>query len=219
MVRANHFGLEVEPRVRGLGLLGTVQSQVDTFSEKMNQYSKEVNRFGTEIPSLRAGLDQQQKLLDKIFALLNVAPPTAPSNASAGAPPPSGTPLPASPAAVFTQAKNQYFSGDFELAVRALEDFVQKFPDATAYVGEAEYWIGMSQFKRANYPAAVTALKAIIETYKTSDKVPDAYYQLGECYRALGKRTEAGAAYDQVIKLFPDSPAAMQAKQSKLAIK
>jgi tol-pal system protein YbgF len=199
--------------------LRAVKAQVDALSERVNQYAQQVGRFGAEITSLRAGLDQQQKSLDKIMSLLVVPPPTAPADVNIGAPPPAGTPLPPSAAAAFQYARGLYASGPQELAVAAFQSFLQTFPDATAYLGEANYWMGMSQFSLGNYTAAKTALQAVIDTYKTSDKVPDAYFQLGECYKALGKRPEAIAAYDEVIRRFPDSSAALRAKVSKGTIK
>jgi tol-pal system protein YbgF len=211
MIRTNH--------ANDSATLASVQTQVTALGEKMSLYSQQVGRFSAEIPSLRAGQEQQQKALDKIVSLLVVPAPTSPADVSAGAPPALGTQLPASPTAAFTQAKNLYAQGDYPLAVTAFEEFVQKFPEAAAYLGEARYWIGMAQYKLARYPAAVTAFQSVIETYKTSEEVPNAYFQLGECYRAQGKRAEALAAYDQVIRLFPDSSAALQAKASKGTIK
>jgi len=198
--------------------LRAIQSQVDALAEKMNVYALQVNRFGAEIPSLRAGLDEQQKTLNEVKSLLTVPVPTAPADVSAGTAPATGTGLPQSPAAAFRQARS-FYASDYALAVQAFDDFIRSFPDATPYLGEANYWLGMSQYQLAKYPAAITAFKAVVDTYKTSEKVPDAYFEIGECYRALGKRAEAIAAYDQVIKLFPESSAALQAKTSKGTIK
>jgi TolA-binding protein len=58
----------------------------------------------------------------------------------------------------------------------------------------------------------MAAFKNVTENYKTSDKAPESYYYVGECYNALGKPKEAQAAYNDTIKLFPDSNAASLAK-------
>lgn len=199
--------------------LRNLQAQVDALAEKMSLYSQQVSRFGAEIPSVRASLDQQQKLLDRILATVAVPAPTAPGDVNTGAPAPAGTPLPASPGAAFRQAKDIYFGGDYELAAKTFAEFLQKFPDA-GYGADANFWMGMAHFKRGNFPAALTAFSAIIENYsKTSDLVPDAYFEQGECYRAMGKPKEALAAYDAVIKQFPESNGALLAKTARQNIK
>jgi tol-pal system protein YbgF len=195
--------------------LKSVQDQVSALGEKMNLYTQQVGQLGAEIPSLRAGQQLQQKSLDKILTLVSGPTPTSPADASAGAPPAPGTQLPPSPSEAFKQAKDFYFSGDYTLAAQAFADFLQKFPTATAFAAEANNWLGLSLYNTAKYPAAITAFSAIIDNYKTSDKIADAYYQRGECYRALGKKSDALADYDAVIKLFPDSNGALQAKQRR----
>src|SRR6185503_15388779 len=63
-------------------VLSSVQTQANTLVEKLNQYTQELQRFSAEIPSIRNGLQQQQKTLDKILALIDVPAPTSPANAS-----------------------------------------------------------------------------------------------------------------------------------------
>src|SRR6185436_20684728 len=76
--------------------LSSVQTQANALVEKLNQYTQELQRFSSEIPSIRSGLQQQQKTLDKIVALMEVPSPTSPANALAGTPQAPGTTLPAS---------------------------------------------------------------------------------------------------------------------------
>ena len=52
-----------------------------------------------------------------------------------------------------------------------------------------------------------------IRTYPSSDLQAEAYYKLGESYRALKQVDRARTAYQHVIKSYPDSAAATQAQQ------
>jgi len=198
--------------------LKSLQTDVTALGQKTDVYAQQVGRFGAEIPNIRKGLEQQQDQLNKIQSLIAVPVPTPSADTSTGAPAAPGAVLPPSPAAAFLQAKDFWARGTYDLAIKSLQDFIQQFPDATWYLGEANYLLGMSEYNSGDYTAAATAFQHVIDDYKTSDKIADAYYQQGECYRALGRKTEAGAAYDQVIKQFPDSPAALQAKQAKIRL-
>jgi TolA-binding protein len=197
--------------------LAAVQTDVKALSERLNLYSQQVGRLGAEIPAIRAGMEQQQKSLEKLVTLVEVPTPTAPTNAITGTPPPSTTPLPASPSTVFTHAKGIFASGqDYEMAARAFEDFLQRFPDASGagYGGEAGYLMGMSYFRLGRHTPALAAFATVIDKFPTSEHVSDAWYQRGECHRALGDSAKAKDAYLQTYKQFPDTVAGIRARQS-----
>jgi tol-pal system protein YbgF len=174
-------------------------------------FSQQVDRFSSEVSPIRAGLEKQQKTLDRILTAVEFPSPTAPANTSTGTPVETSAPLGASPQAAFNQARVFYIQGDYELAVKALGDFI-KSPDAGIYAGEANYWLGMSYLKLANNASALAAFKTVTENYRTSNKAPESFYQMGECYRMMRLAKESQAAYAETIKLFPDSQAAALAQ-------
>jgi TolA-binding protein len=194
--------------------LQTVQTQANALVEKLNSYTQELQRFSSEIPSIRKGLAQQQTTLDKIVGLMAVPAPTASGNVDRGTPPPPGTVLPGSPGQAFQQAKSFYTVGtDYEMAAQTFEDFLQKFPDAApGYGGEANFLLGMSYFKLGKYPQALAAFTTVTEKYATTDYAADASYYRGEVYGAQGRPKDAQAAWTETIKQFPDTSAAIRAK-------
>ncbi len=91
-----------------------------------------------------------------------------------------------------------------ELALRALEDVVRRFPDSK-YARDAklkldftrdhlagkEMEIGRYYLKRQEYLAAMNRFKRVIENYQTTTHVPEALERLVECDLALGLNKEA----------------------------
>ena len=91
-----------------------------------------------------------------------------------------------------------------ELALRALEDVVRRFPDSK-YARDAklkldftrdhlagkEMEIGRYYLKRGYYLAALNRFKRVIDSYQTTTHVPEALERLVECDLALGLTEEA----------------------------
>ena len=93
-----------------------------------------------------------------------------------------------------------------ELALRALDDVVRRFPDSK-YARDAklkldftrdhlagkEMEIGRYYLKRGQYLAAMNRFKRVIDNYQTTTHVPEALERLVECDLALGLTDEAKA--------------------------
>ena len=93
-----------------------------------------------------------------------------------------------------------------ELALRALDDVVRRFPDSK-YARDAklkldftrdhlagkEMEIGRYYLKRGEYLAAMNRFKRVIDNYQTTTHVPEALERLVECDLALGLTEEAKA--------------------------
>jgi tol-pal system protein YbgF len=198
--------------------LESVRRATDTLSERLSQASAQTSQFAQELPAIRKAQADQQRLLDQILTQLTVASPTDPANASTGTPtaPASSSPT-ATARATYLQANSYYAAGDYELAVRALKDFLSQFPDAPD-AADAQFKIGMSFYHQGQYQAAIEAFDVVIKTYAQApdriDRVSDAYFQQGKSYEHLGKKPEAIAVYRQVIKSHPDTAGGLQARQA-----
>src|SRR5947207_7154683 len=93
-----------------------------------------------------------------------------------------------------------------ELALRALDDIVRRFPDSK-YARDAklkldftrdhlagkEMEIGRYYLKRGQYLAAMNRFKRVVDNYQTTTHVPEALERLVECDLALGLYDEAKA--------------------------
>jgi len=91
-----------------------------------------------------------------------------------------------------------------ELAIAALQDVVNRFPDS-AYARDArlkidlgrdhlagkEMNVGRFYQRQRLYGAAIGRFRRVVEDYQTTNHVPEALHRLTECYLALGLTDEA----------------------------
>jgi outer membrane protein assembly factor BamD len=91
-----------------------------------------------------------------------------------------------------------------ELALRALEEVLRRFPDS-AYARDArlkidlthdhlagkEMEVGRFYMERGQYVGAINRFKTVVDRYQTTSHVPEALHRLVESYSALGLAAEA----------------------------
>ena len=77
--------------------------------------------------------------------------------------------------------------------------------------------IGNAYLNDGKNDKAVEAYDKTIRNYPTGNVVPDAYYKKGVALSNMKNAAGAREAWDFVIKNYPDSDAANQAKQRLLA--
>lgn len=104
-------------------------------------------------------------------------------------------------------------------ALNGLQDVVRRFPDSQ-YARDAqikidltrdhlagkEMEIGRFYMKRNQYLAAINRFRRVVETFQTTDQVPEALERLTEAYLAIGLTEEAQAAAAVLGYNFPGSP-------------
>ena len=181
----------------------------------------------TRIRTLRDEIDALRTTLSNLQFSTQAAPPPVdgvdPAGAPAGAPPsvsaaPPAVPGPTpsvvgqSPDRMLQSAKSDYYAGQFPLAISGFEALVRAYPRSEA-AGEAQFYIGESNNALNKWQEAIDAYGVVIQSYRTSPFVPNAYRQRGQAYARNGQVGPAREMWETVIKLFPESDAARLAKQ------
>ena len=92
--------------------------------------------------------------------------------------------------------------------------FLQTYP-ASPYADDAAFWMADCHFKQADYKNAVLRFDDVVRNYPAGNKAPDALYRQGESLLKLGPgfREAAKRAFERVVKEYPDSARASEAKQ------
>lgn len=103
-------------------------------------------------------------------------------------------------------------SGKNEDAIKALQDFMSKYPDSV-HATNAVYWLGNAQLALNDYKSALTTYRELLKVYPRSDKAPDAMLGIATCQQALKAVSSARATLKQVVVKYPDSSAAVKAKK------
>lgn len=103
-------------------------------------------------------------------------------------------------------------------AMAALQDVVRRFP-GSEYARDAqlkldftrdqlaakEMYVGRYYLRQGQYIAAIGRFRTVIETYQTTNHVPEALHRLVEAYYALGLDSEAQASAAVLGYNFPDT--------------
>jgi tol-pal system protein YbgF len=132
--------------------------------------------------------------------------PPAPSRPAAPAPPSSS-----GADAAYQAGLEKYESGDLDGAVVALYDVVVNFPGDPARE-RAQFLVGDIFLTQKDYRGAIAEFESLIAAVPSGTRVPDALLKLGMAQRALGEEARARRAWDRLVKDYPNSAAARQAR-------
>jgi tol-pal system protein YbgF len=225
-------------------LVHQLANDMSTLRENLYDSTTRISKLTQELDAIRTGLGSVNQLLTQIVALLSTAPVdpnaepgepgapvtggltpppvTTPPTDPAISPPPAQPPLRApadvtSPTTYLNSASGFYFAGQFDLAVEAFTDFLERFPDSPD-AAEAQFFIGEAHYASHRYKEAQAAYATVIGKYTGSARVPDAYYKQGLAYEQLGQKPEAIKNYELLRKTFPDSTAGGHATQALMRL-
>lgn len=197
----------------------SLRDNVGVLREKIDDTNVRISTLSHEVETLRQTLASIQTQA----APQPAAPVTDPNAPPAAATPPgapagqTGPPGGMSAQRMFDTAMGDYFGGQFDLAIGGFEGYLRYYPSAPD-AAKAQYYIGESHFQMKRYQEAVTAYGRVIDTYKNSAWHPEAMFKQGSSFEQLKDVARARQAYEAVIKSFPDSDAALLAKQRLQAL-
>ena len=137
------------------------------------------------------------------------------ATAAAPAVPPSS----GSPEEDYLAAQKCYARQDYQAALDQFGAFLQKYP-LSSQAQNAEFWRGKSFQALERYEEAIAEYNKLRDAYPVaagesaaSTKVPSAMHQQAVCHARLGQTERAIELFKQVVRDFPNSPAAVQATE------
>ena len=98
---------------------------------------------------------------------------------------------------------------NYDKAELALQEFVKLHPKE-ALASNARYWLGETFYVRAAYVQAAEVFLEGFQADPKGPKAPDSLLKLGMSLGGLDKKREACAAFDKLLKDFPDVPAGVK---------
>jgi tol-pal system protein YbgF len=145
-------------------------------------------------------------------------PAPAPAAAAAARPPapPAVRPAPAPPSSsgadqLYQEGREKYERGDLDSAVVTLYDVVVNYPGDPARE-RAQYLVGEIFLAQKDYRGAVAEFESLIAAVPSGTRLPDAYLKLGMAQRGLGDEARARRSWERLVKDYPNSAAARQAR-------
>jgi tol-pal system protein YbgF len=129
---------------------------------------------------------------------------------------------PAEPAAseqkAFDEALAQFKSANYAGAIQSLSAFLQRYPDS-AYLPQAYFWLGSSHFAQLDCANAMPAYQTVVTRFATSPRAADAMLNMASCQLDRKDKGAARETLDNLIKKYPNAPAAAAAKERLAEIK
>src|ERR1051326_6573509 len=182
-------------------IIDNLSNDVRVVREKLDDNNVRMGQLTTEVNALRQALQQAARA-------------TAPADAGS-APPSSGSAPPAqigpSPTAIWDAAYGDYTMGQYDLAIAGFQMYIKSFPNNDRD-DDAQVYICRAQLQKGENQLAADACDLAIRTYPTGDVIPDAYYFKGLALRNLKNLNGARDAWEELLRKFPESTAAVQAK-------
>ena len=195
-------------------------SNYDTYSQ-MQQMQQEIQSLRGMVEQLTNEMEMMRKQARERYLDLDsrinqlrggaAAVPAAEAGAAAAAATeatPAGTGS-ADDKTLYDQASELRRQQKFDESIAVMEDLLTRSPDGM-YAPYCEYWLGEMYMvvNPVQLDKAKTHFITLIGNHGDHVKVPDAMYKLGKLFASQGEKAKAKATLNELIKKFPDKPAA-----------
>ena len=190
-------------------IVDNLTNDVRVIREKLDDNNVRIGSLTQELDSLRQSM---QQLSTRPAMPTETPDPAAPDAASPAPSPNSPTGVGVSPVKLFEAARGDYYAGQYDLAILGFTDYVKSFPKSDN-ADDAQVTICAAYLADNKPDKAVEACDLAIRNYPTGDKIPEAYYRKGLALSTLKDADGARAAWDEVVKKYPDSAEAQLARQ------
>lgn len=113
---------------------------------------------------------------------------------------------------LFQKAHTLFQKGDYKTARTLWEEYLKRFPKGK-WIGQAYFGIGETYFKEKNYEDAILSYQKLIELPGPHPQKPTAMLRQAQAFKALGDQKAYQILLKKIIKEFPTSKEASQAKK------
>lgn len=108
--------------------------------------------------------------------------------------------------------------GDFSAAQTVFLDFLKRYP-ISGYGPSALFWLGNAQYATRDYKEAMINFRALVGGEPEHLRAPEAVLSIANCQIELKDMRGARKTLDDLIKAYPQSEAAVAAKERLLRLK
>ena len=198
-------------------------AEIKNLSEQLAKLKSSLDDVETAMRSLRATpVPPESRPVPAPAPPPTPAPAPAPPAAAVPEPKPAA-PIPAAPASgrtpssnaeadrIFAAALARLRAGDEGQAALEFTEFVAQYP-THPQAAVAQNYIGEAYYRQREYRQAMGEYRKTVDNYTQAAQVSEALLKIGLCQRALGDGASAKATWEQVVKRFPKSAAARQAR-------
>ncbi|MBV7430144.1 tol-pal system protein YbgF [Acidovorax sp. sif0715] len=112
----------------------------------------------------------------------------------------------------FEAALSVFRSGKFSDASSAFAAFVRQYP-RSGFVPSARFWLGNAQYATREYKEAINNFKLMLADAPSHARAPEAALSIANCQIELKDTRAARKTLEDLLRAYPQSEAAMAAKE------
>jgi tol-pal system protein YbgF len=112
----------------------------------------------------------------------------------------------------FDAALTRFREGKFAEAETAFSAFVRQYP-RSGYQPSARFWLGNAQYANRDYKEAISNFKALLASAPNHARAPEAALSIANCQIELKETRGARKTLEDLLRVYPQSEAAVAAKE------
>jgi tol-pal system protein YbgF len=171
--------------------------------------AEEAQRLAQQLNANEQAIKQVNEALSVVAAAVPPPPP----------PPPPAAPVPEPPKesqvgsaeSMYAAGQANFRSREYGQAVLDFLDVVTRHP-AHPLAPMAQFWIAEAYYRQHDYRQALLEFQRVVDWEPSNPKIAEALVKSGLCYSNLREMSRAEQAWRRVMREFPESVEADQAK-------
>ena len=112
----------------------------------------------------------------------------------------------------FEAALTLFRAGNFADAQTAFAEFAKQYPKS-GYLPSARFWLGNAQYATRSYKEAIVNFKALLSAAPNHARAPEAALSIANCQIELKETKGARKTLEDLVRSYPQSEAAVAAKE------
>ncbi|AEA33952.1 tol-pal system protein YbgF [Hippea maritima] len=193
------------------GQLDSVLHQLQTIQDEINKLLLKENSQTTEIPPAQPQKPEAAAKTGQTSAISQSQSTQVKTTTT----PPKMQPRVAEDEAAFDKALALFKKKDYGSAIEAFKAFKKDFKDSKL-MPDAVFYLAESYFAKGEYDRAIINYDYLINTYPKSSKIAKATLKEGLAFIKMGDKVDGNYLLQKVIKQFPNS---LEAKEAKKILK
>jgi tol-pal system protein YbgF len=118
----------------------------------------------------------------------------------------------------FESALALFRKGDFSAAQSLFAGFISRYP-VSGYASSALFWLGNAQYATRDYKEAIINFRALIAKEPNHLRAPESMLSVANCQLELKDSKAARKTLTDLVKAYPQSEAAVAAKERLVLLK
>jgi tol-pal system protein YbgF len=203
-----------------------LNTQNDAVNGKLDTVSGQMQSINDSIDELKSRVDKLQQTVKDLQAQVQTLQTPPPATTQPGAlpgqpgdgsqPGPTANATPSAPPLqeTFQAGLRDYNAAKYQLAAAEFQDVVHNYP-LDDLAGTAQFYLGEIAYQQKDYPDAISAYNAVLESFGGNSHAPAAQLHKGLALIEDGKKDAGIRELRQLIQRHPQTPEARVAR-SKL---